>query len=112
MVTLLPDRERSTAEAWFAGHPGISIIARDRGGGYGEAAPHSEMALKKTRQRCTPQLSCHGRMDKPRVRSPARAREAPNVRSGKDRPAPGQIDRSRLTARMHQNCVKPNLEAD
>src|SRR5438094_827498 len=45
VVTLLPDRERSTAEAWFAGHPGISIIARDRGGGYGEAAaralPHA-----------------------------------------------------------------------
>jgi transposase len=38
VVTLLPDRERSTAEAWFADHPGISIIARDRGGGYGEAA--------------------------------------------------------------------------
>ena len=45
VVTLLPDRERSTAEAWFAGHPGISIIARDRGGGYGEATakalPHA-----------------------------------------------------------------------
>jgi transposase len=45
VVSLLPDRERSTAEAWFAGHPGISIIARDRGGGYGEAAakalPHA-----------------------------------------------------------------------
>src|SRR5258707_8905808 len=45
VVPLLPDRERSTAEAWFAGHPGISIIARDRGGGYGEAAaralPHA-----------------------------------------------------------------------
>ena len=27
VVTLLPDRERSTAETWFAGHPGISIIA-------------------------------------------------------------------------------------
>jgi transposase len=38
VVTLLPDRERSTAEAWFADYPGISIIARDRGGGYGEAA--------------------------------------------------------------------------
>jgi len=38
VVSLLPDREQSTVEAWFAGHPSISIIARDRGGGYGEAA--------------------------------------------------------------------------
>jgi transposase len=45
VVTLLADRERSTAEAWFAGHPGICIVARDRGGGYGEAVakalPHA-----------------------------------------------------------------------
>lgn len=38
VVTLLPDREPATAQAWFAGHPGIEIVARDRGGGYGEAA--------------------------------------------------------------------------
>ena len=37
-VTLLPDRELATAQAWLAHHPGIAIIARDRGGGYGEAA--------------------------------------------------------------------------
>jgi transposase len=37
-VTLLPDREPATAQAWFAGHPTIAIVARDRGGGYGEAA--------------------------------------------------------------------------
>ena len=45
VVTLLPDREQATAQAWFAGHPGIEIVARDRGGGYGEAAaralPHA-----------------------------------------------------------------------
>jgi transposase len=38
VVRLLPDREPATAQAWFAGHPAIAIIARDRGGGYGEAA--------------------------------------------------------------------------
>jgi transposase len=38
VVTLLPDREPATAQAWFADHPGISVVARDRGGGYGEAA--------------------------------------------------------------------------
>ncbi len=37
-VILLPDREPATAEAWLAGQPGIAIVARDRGGGYGEAA--------------------------------------------------------------------------
>ena len=45
VVTLLPDREPATAQAWFAGHPTIAIVARDRGGGYGEAAakalPHA-----------------------------------------------------------------------
>jgi len=37
-VRLLPDREQATAEAWFADHPQITVVARDRGGGYGEAA--------------------------------------------------------------------------
>ncbi|WP_354199381.1 ISL3 family transposase [Aquamicrobium terrae] len=36
-VTLLPDREQGTSRAWLAGHPSVSIVARDRGGGYGEA---------------------------------------------------------------------------
>jgi len=38
VVTLLPDRESATAQAWFATHSTITIVARDRGGGYGEAA--------------------------------------------------------------------------
>jgi transposase len=37
IVTLLPDREPATAQAWLAAHPTIAIVARDRGGGYGEA---------------------------------------------------------------------------
>jgi transposase len=45
VVTLLPDREPATAQAWFADNPTIEIVARDRGGGYGEAAaralPHA-----------------------------------------------------------------------
>lgn len=45
VVRLLPDREPATAQAWFADNPTIAIIARDRGGGYGEAAakalPHA-----------------------------------------------------------------------
>jgi transposase len=36
-VTLLPDREVATVRAWLADHPGIKIVSRDRGGGYGEA---------------------------------------------------------------------------
>lgn len=42
---MLPDREPATAQAWLAAHPAIQIVARDRGGGYGEAAakalPHA-----------------------------------------------------------------------
>jgi transposase len=45
IATLLPDREPATAQAWLAAHPTIAIVARDRGGGYGEAAakalPHA-----------------------------------------------------------------------
>ena len=45
VVQLLPDREPATAQAWFADHATIAIVARDRGGGYGEAAakalPHA-----------------------------------------------------------------------
>jgi transposase len=45
IVRLLPDRELATAQAWFADHPTIAVVARDRGGGYGEAAakalPHA-----------------------------------------------------------------------
>jgi transposase len=44
-VRLLPDREPATAAAWLGGHQEIAIVARDRGGGYGEAAgkalPHA-----------------------------------------------------------------------
>ena len=38
IVTLLPDREIATFQAWLADHPEIKIVSRDRGGGYGEAA--------------------------------------------------------------------------
>ena len=45
IVTLLPDREIATVEAWLGDHPDIGIVSRDRGGGYGEATaralPHA-----------------------------------------------------------------------
>ena len=37
-VSLLPDREPATAQAWLTGQPQIAIVARDRGGGYAVAA--------------------------------------------------------------------------
>ncbi len=44
-IALLPDREPATAQAWLSGQPQISIVARDRGGGYALAAakalPHA-----------------------------------------------------------------------
>ena len=44
-VVLLKDHEQATAEDWLKGRQSIAIVARDRGGGYGEAAaralPHA-----------------------------------------------------------------------
>lgn len=44
-ITLLPDREPATAQAWLAGQPQITVVARDRGGSYALAAakalPHA-----------------------------------------------------------------------
>jgi transposase len=34
---LLPDREQATAATWLRERPTIGIVARDQGGGYGEA---------------------------------------------------------------------------
>jgi transposase len=38
IIDILPDREAATAAAWLAKHPSISVIARDRGAGYRQAA--------------------------------------------------------------------------
>ena len=38
VVDLLPDREPATVEAWLSRHPEITVISRDRGDGYGQAA--------------------------------------------------------------------------
>lgn len=37
-IALLPDREPATAQAWLTCQPQITIVARDRGGGYATAA--------------------------------------------------------------------------
>jgi transposase len=50
-VTLLPDREQATSQAWLSDHPSITIVARDRGGGYGEAIakalPHADQVADR-----------------------------------------------------------------
>ncbi len=50
-VTLLPDREPATSEAWLRRHSSITIVARDRGGGYGEAAAKALPAAEQVADR-------------------------------------------------------------
>jgi len=38
IIDLLPDREPATVEGWLEAHPEITVVSRDRGGGYGQAA--------------------------------------------------------------------------
>jgi transposase len=47
IIDLLPDRSVSTVEAWLKERPEITVIARDRGGGYRHAAAR---ALPRSRQ--------------------------------------------------------------
>jgi transposase len=37
-IALLPGREPATAQEWFSGQPQVTVVARDRGGGYALAA--------------------------------------------------------------------------
>lgn len=41
LIDLLPDREPATTEAWLVAHPEITVVTRDRGGGYGQAATNA-----------------------------------------------------------------------
>ncbi|WP_306224614.1 ISL3 family transposase [Bosea beijingensis] len=50
-VTLLPDREPATSEAWLRRHSSITIVARDRGGGYSEAAAKALPAAEQVADR-------------------------------------------------------------
>jgi transposase len=38
IIDLLPDREAATVTAWLAAHPEITVVSRDRGGSYVQAA--------------------------------------------------------------------------
>ena len=38
IIDILPDREAATVTAWLTEHPSITVIARDRGAGYKQAA--------------------------------------------------------------------------
>jgi transposase len=51
IVTLLPDREIATVQAWLSNHPEIKVLSRDRGGGYGEASARALPAATQVADR-------------------------------------------------------------
>lgn len=53
VIDILPDRETGTVEAWLAERPGIEIVSRDRGGGYGSAARCRTPGRSRTAGTCS-----------------------------------------------------------
>jgi len=85
-VVLLPDREQATAEAWLALHPNVVVVARDRGGGYGEAIakalPHAiQVADRWHRERFST------RCESPCARYAASSARRPSIQHCSPRPS-------------------------
>lgn len=51
-ITLLPDREPATAQAWLAAQPQIAVVARDRGGSYALATTKALPHVTQVADRC------------------------------------------------------------
>jgi len=51
IVDVLPDREAATVEAWLSARPNISLVSRDRGGGYGQAVTRALPEAKQVADR-------------------------------------------------------------
>lgn len=51
ILKLLPDREPATVVAWLKAHASIEVVARDRGGGYGEAVARALPAVQQVADR-------------------------------------------------------------
>jgi transposase len=51
IIDVLPDREAGTIEAWLSARPGIRVVSRDRGGGYGQAVARALPAATQVADR-------------------------------------------------------------
>lgn len=51
ILKLLPDREPATVVAWLKAHASVEVVARDRGGGYGEALARALPAVQQVADR-------------------------------------------------------------
>jgi hypothetical protein len=82
IIDILPDREAATVAKWLAEHPSITIIARDRGAGFIQAATQGRPeAVQVGRYQPDPAVQREGRLRPAgRARPPRGQREWPFVR--------------------------------
>lgn len=104
IVDLLPDRASGTIEDWLAAHPGIQVVARDRGGAFGPAAARACPGIRQVADRW------HLFENASAALLDAVRRAMPRIRASLSVAA---VDSSLLTAaerRQHDGCLRRHTD--
>ncbi|WP_245489975.1 transposase, partial [Mesorhizobium sp. M1A.F.Ca.IN.020.03.2.1] len=105
-LTLLPDCEIATVEAWIADHPEIKIVLSDRGGGYGvvtKALPQaSQVAAHCHLDAEIDARDSHGHGHHRGQWKSCAMRCEPSARGAATMPANGKLRQRHLTSCCHE----------